>query len=84
MNILSWILVGLTVGLISGVVTNGYRIVEDIIVAVVGAVVAGWLFLALTGKAVTMFGLADTLVALAGSVLFLFLARSLTEGRTTI
>ena len=84
MNILSWILVGLTVGLISGVVTNGYRIVEDIIVAVVGAVVAGWLFLALTGKVVTMFGLADTLVALAGSVLFLFLARSLTEGRTTI
>ncbi len=84
MTIISWALVGLTVGLVSGLVTNGYRIVEDIIVAVVGSIIGGWLFLLVTGRAVTMFNLVDTLVALVASVLFLFLARSLTRGRSTI
>ncbi len=84
MSILSWALVGLTVGLVSGLVTNGYRIVEDIIVAIVGSVIGGWLFVALSGAAVTMFNVVDTLAALIASVLFLFLARSLSHGRSTI
>ncbi len=84
MSILSWALVGLTVGLVSGLVTNGYRIVEDIIVAIVGSVIGGWLFVTLTGTAVTMFNVVATLAALVASVLFLFLARSLSRGRSTI
>ncbi len=84
MSLISWALVGLAVGLVSGLVTNGYRIVEDVIVAIVGSVIGGWLFVTLTGTAVTAFNLVGTLASLVASVLFLFLARSLTQGRSTI
>jgi uncharacterized membrane protein YeaQ/YmgE (transglycosylase-associated protein family) len=84
MSLFSWALVGLTVGLVSGLVTNGCRIVEDTIVATVGAVIGGWLFVTLTGGTVTMFTVVGTLAALASSVLLLLFARGLGRGRSTI
>ncbi len=84
MSIVSWALVGLTIGLLSGLMANGNGILEDIIVAIVGSTIAGWLYLTFTGLPVTHLSLLDTIVALVGSVAFLIIARSLTEGRATI
>ena len=84
MTLLSWTLVGLAVGLVSGLVANGYRLLEDVVVAVVGAIVGGWLFLTISGGHVTMLSVADTIAALVASVLFLVLSKGLTRGRSAI
>lgn len=84
MTMLSWAVVGLAVGLVSRTVSGGRGLLREIIIAVVGAIIGGWLFVALTGAAVTQLSPASTLVALAGAVLFVALARGLTEGRTAI
>lgn len=84
MTLLSWTLVGLGVGIVSALLANGHRLLEDVVVAVVGAIVGGWLFLAISGGSVTVLSVADTIAALVTSVLLLVLAKGLTRGRTAI
>ena len=44
MSILSWIMVGLAAGLLASLIWQGYGLLEDVIVGVVGAIIGGWLF----------------------------------------
>jgi uncharacterized membrane protein YeaQ/YmgE (transglycosylase-associated protein family) len=84
MSILSWVLVGLAVGLLAGLIREGDGPVGDAIVAVVGAIIGGWLYAMLFGASVTHFSATGTITALVASVIFLAGARALTSGRSTI
>ncbi|MGE5618520.1 MAG: GlsB/YeaQ/YmgE family stress response membrane protein [Sphingomonadaceae bacterium] len=81
---LTWALVGLAVGLSSGILVGGRSVLQATIVGMVGGVIGGWLFVAITGTDVTQPSLANALIALVGAVLFEVLARGITEGRTAV
>ncbi len=84
MSILSWIVVGLAAGLLSGLAVEGYGLLEDSIVGVVGSIVGGWVYVTIAGADVTAFSPAGALAATLGSLLFLALSRGLTRDRATI
>jgi uncharacterized membrane protein YeaQ/YmgE (transglycosylase-associated protein family) len=79
MGLLTTILLGLVVGIITGLITQSrFGIIGDILVGIAGAIVgdllAGWLF----GLDVTGFNLESILVATAGAVLLVVLYRAAT------
>ena len=84
MSILVWAAVGVASGVLANLVVRRYGLLEDAIVGVAGSVVAGWAFATLTGTPVTHFGALDVAAALAGSLLFIALARGLTGGHPAI
>jgi uncharacterized membrane protein YeaQ/YmgE (transglycosylase-associated protein family) len=84
MSILSWVLIGVAVGLLAGLIREGDGLLEDAIVAVVGAIIGGWLHAVLSGASVTQFSGTGTATALVASVAFLVAARALTRGRSAI
>lgn len=84
MSILVWAVVGFASGLMANLVTRRYGPLEDVIVGIAGSIVAGWVFSVLTGAPVTHFGISDVVAALAGSLLFIALARGLTGGHPAI
>ena len=79
MGILTWIVVGLIAGWLAGKVMKGggFGLIGNIIVGVLGALVGGWLAGALLNisNPVSGFNLQTILVAFAGAVLVLYLAR---------
>jgi uncharacterized membrane protein YeaQ/YmgE (transglycosylase-associated protein family) len=74
-NLLWFILVGLVAGWLTGLLVKGegYGIVGDIVLGVIGAVIGGWIF-SLLG--ITAYGTLGAIVmAVIGAVLFVGLVR---------
>ncbi|MEI8131823.1 MAG: GlsB/YeaQ/YmgE family stress response membrane protein [Leptolinea sp.] len=83
MGLLSWILVGLIAGWLTGKVMkgSGYGLLGDIIIGVVGAMVGGWLSESVLGLGVGVsgFNLTSILVAFGGALVVLFILRTLNK-----
>ncbi|HSX18979.1 MAG TPA: GlsB/YeaQ/YmgE family stress response membrane protein [Candidatus Saccharimonadales bacterium] len=79
MSIVSWILLGLVVGLIANALdpkpASG-GIIGAILLGIVGAIVGGFLGQVVLGTGITGFNLGSIVIALIGSLIVLFLARS--------
>jgi uncharacterized membrane protein YeaQ/YmgE (transglycosylase-associated protein family) len=80
MNIISWILFGMIVGVVANAIDpnpNRGGILGSMLLGIVGALVGGFLANLLFGISVTGFNLTSFLVAVAGSLLLLFLGRAI-------
>ena len=75
MSILAWIILGLIAGFIGSKLVNksGEGAFLDIVLGIVGAVVGGWVFNFFGAAGVSGVNLYSLLVAVVGSVLFLFI-----------
>jgi uncharacterized membrane protein YeaQ/YmgE (transglycosylase-associated protein family) len=82
MSILYWIVFGLIAGTIANFITPSTQggIVGSIILGVIGAVVGGYLGQRFFGVGVTGFNVMSFVVAVAGSLLVIFIGRLLTRG----
>lgn len=79
MNVLSWILFGLIVGIVANAIDpapNRGGILGSILLGIVGAVVGGFLANLIFGITVTGFNLTSFLVAVAGSLILLLIGRA--------
>lgn len=85
MGILSWILVGLIVGFLAGIVIRGrgYGLAGNIILGVAGGLLGGWLASYFLGihDLVNGINLTSVIVALAGSILLILIFRLLSGRR---
>lgn len=80
MNVLSWILFGLIVGIVANAIDpadNQGGLLGAVLLGVVGALVGGFLANLLFGVSVTGFDITSFIVAVAGALLVLFGARAL-------
>lgn len=82
MSWLAWIIFGLIAGAIAkalhpGADPGGWLV--TILIGIVGSVLGGWIGSMLLGVDVTGFNISSMLVAVAGSVLLLFLYRMVTK-----
>ena len=80
MSFLSWILFGLVVGIVANAIDPSPAkggILGSILLGIVGAVVGGFLANLIFGINVTGFNVSSFLVAIAGSLLLLFLGRAM-------
>jgi uncharacterized membrane protein YeaQ/YmgE (transglycosylase-associated protein family) len=80
MNIISWILFGLIVGIIANAIEpspSGGGILGAMLLGIVGALVGGFLANLIFGIGITGFNLTSFLVAVAGSLILLFIGRAL-------
>lgn len=79
MGFLTWIIVGVIVGWLAGMVVKGrgFGLIGNIVIGVIGALVGGWLAGALfnISNAISGFNLTTIVVAFLGAVLFLLVAR---------
>lgn len=75
MSIIYWIIFGLIAGVIASFIMPGVKggIIGLIILGIIGAVVGGYLGQMFFGVSVTGFNLTSFIVAVAGSILVLFL-----------
>ena len=81
MGILLWIIFGLIAGSIANFIApNSMGIIGSIVLGIIGAVVGGYLGERFFGVGVTGFNLMSFVVAVAGSLLVLFVSRLLTRG----
>jgi uncharacterized membrane protein YeaQ/YmgE (transglycosylase-associated protein family) len=79
MNVLSWILFGLIVGIVANAIDpspNRGGILGSILLGIVGAIVGGFLSNLVFGINVTGFNLTSFLVAIAGSLILLLIGRA--------
>ena len=80
MGFLSWIVLGLVVGVLAKWIMPGpdsSGIVMTIVLGVAGALVGGWIATQLGMGSVTGFNLGSLAIAVAGALLLLFLNRKL-------
>lgn len=84
MLIISWIAIGLAVGLIATTLSMGLGRLEDTIVAVVGSVAGGWLFVSLSGMEVLDMTPSAAVAGFAGAALLLALSRAVAHRQETI
>jgi len=81
MGVLSWIVVGLIAGWLAGMVMKGggYGVIVDIILGVVGGLLGGWIasYFFNVGDPMSGINLMSILIAFAGAVLLVVLARLL-------
>lgn len=79
MAIIYWIIFGLIVGVIASAIAPGSKggIVGSIVLGIIGAIVGGYLGQRFFGVGVTGFNLMSFVVAVAGSLLVLFIGRLL-------
>lgn len=79
MNIISWILFGLVVGIVANALDpnpNRGGVLGAVLLGIAGALLGGFVANLLFGISVTGFNLTSFLVAIAGSLLLLFLGRA--------
>jgi uncharacterized membrane protein YeaQ/YmgE (transglycosylase-associated protein family) len=83
MSIIAWIVLGLIAGWLAGVLVRGqgYGVVGDIILGIVGALVGGWITSVLLGVDVSGFNLQSLLIAVLGAIVIIVIGRLVT-GRT--
>lgn len=82
MNVLGWILFGLVAGTIANAIdphSSSGGIIGAVVLGIVGAMVGGFLANILLGVDITGFNLTSFIVAIAGSLLLLFVGRALRE-----
>ena len=80
MNIVSWILFGLIVGVVANAIDphpNKGGLIGSMLLGIVGALTGGFLANIIFGITVTGFNLTSFLVAVAGSLILLFVGRAL-------
>ena len=80
MNLLSWIIFGLITGIVANAIDpeqNRGGILGAILLGIVGALVGGFLANLIFGVSVTGFNLTSFLVAVAGSLILLFVGRAM-------
>ncbi len=79
MEILFWIIFGLIAGSIANFISPNFRggIIASIILGIVGAVVGGFLGERLFGIGVSGFNISSFILAVAGSLLVLWITRML-------
>ena len=79
MGFLTWLIVGVVVGWLAGIVVKGrgFGLIGNIVIGVIGALVGGWLAGALfnISDPITGFNLTTLIVAFLGAILVLFVAR---------
>ena len=79
MGFLTWLIVGVIVGWLAGIVVKGrgFGLIGNIVIGVIGALVGGWLAGALfnISDPITGFNLTTLIVAFLGAILVLFVAR---------
>lgn len=82
MTIIYWIIFGLIVGAIANYIAPGTQggVIGSIILGIIGAVVGGYLGQRFFGVGVTGFNLMSFVVAIAGSLIVLFIGRLLMRG----
>jgi uncharacterized membrane protein YeaQ/YmgE (transglycosylase-associated protein family) len=82
MSLLAWILLGLIAGFIGSKLVNrtGEGVLLDIILGIVGAIVAGYVFSLLGAHGVTGLNIYSLIVAVIGSVLVLMIYHALRGG----
>ncbi len=82
MAILMWIIFGLITGVIASIIDpNPVKggVLGTIILGISGALLGGFLGNTILGLAITGFSLSSFLIAILGSLLFLFIARALSS-----
>jgi len=76
---LTWLIVGVIVGWLAGIVVKGrgFGLIGNIVIGVIGALVGGWLAGALfnISDPISGFNMTTLIVAFLGAVLVLFIAR---------
>ena len=80
MNVIGWVIFGLVAGTIANIIDphpSSGGIVGAIVLGIVGAMVGGFLANILLGIDITGFNLTSFVVAIAGSLLLLFVGRAL-------
>jgi uncharacterized membrane protein YeaQ/YmgE (transglycosylase-associated protein family) len=84
MSIVAWIVLGLIAGFIASKLVNksGEGVVLDIVLGVVGAVVGGWIFSVVGMAGVSGLNIYSLVVAVIGSIVFLFAYHAITGRRT--
>ena len=79
MGLLTWLVVGVIVGWLAGIVVKGrgFGLIGNIVIGVIGALVGGWLAGTLfnISDPISGFNLTTIIVAFLGAVLVLFIAR---------
>lgn len=79
MGFLTWLVVGVIVGWLAGIVVKGrgFGLIGNIVIGVIGALIGGWLAGALfnISDPISGFNLTTIIVAFLGAVLVLFVAR---------
>jgi len=77
MGIISWIVVGLIAGWLAGMVMkgNGYGVIGDIVLGIVGAIVGGYLGATFLGVGITGINLETILVAAVGAIIVVYVSR---------
>jgi uncharacterized membrane protein YeaQ/YmgE (transglycosylase-associated protein family) len=82
MTIIYWIIFGLIVGAVASFIAPGSQggIVGSIVLGIIGAVIGGYLGQKFLGLGVSGFNLTSFVVAIAGSLLVLFVGRLLMNG----
>lgn len=85
MGIISWIILGLIAGFIASKIVDarGQGLMLDIVLGIVGAIVGGFVFSAFGAEGITGFNLWSVLVAIAGSVIVLWVYHAV-AGRRSI
>jgi uncharacterized membrane protein YeaQ/YmgE (transglycosylase-associated protein family) len=85
MNIIFWIIFGLIAGGIANFLSPDSRggIIGSIFLGIIGAVVGGYLGETFFGVGVTGFNLSSFVVAIAGSLLVLYIAKLLTQKKSS-
>ena len=85
MGIISWIILGLIAGFIASKIVDarGQGMMLDIVLGIVGAIVGGFVFSAFGAEGITGFNLWSVLVAIAGSVIVLWVYHAV-AGRRSI
>jgi uncharacterized membrane protein YeaQ/YmgE (transglycosylase-associated protein family) len=89
MGIIVWIIIGLLAGWLASMVMGrgGYGVVGDIIVGLIGALIGGFIVGFFTGNNYDFSAsgfIPSVIVAFIGAVVLIFLARTLTRGRTSL
>jgi uncharacterized membrane protein YeaQ/YmgE (transglycosylase-associated protein family) len=84
MSIIGWIIFGAITGWLASLIVNkrGEGCIVNIAIGLVGALVGGFIFRALTNFDVFRFNLTSMFVAIIGAVVVLFLWHALTGRRT--
>lgn len=80
MNIVSWILFGLIVGIVANAIDPEPArggLISAILLGIVGALIGGFLSELIFGVGVTGFNLTSFLIAIAGSLVLLFIGRAI-------
>ena len=73
MSIIGWIILGLIAGFIASKIVNktGQGFLLDLVLGIVGAIVAGFIFSAVGASGITGFNLWSMIVAIIGAVIVL-------------